>query len=119
MDSARDLAELGCATLPTSLPADLLATLHEQVFAPDTAGTRCLLDVLAVQQTAALLRPELAATVQRHGESTCLAHPGDALLMKPLLLYASSPAATPRHRRVLHIVYHAAPPPLEPWHRSA
>jgi len=32
---------------------------------------------------------------------------GDALLMRPLLLHASSPAEKPRHRRVLHIEYAA------------
>jgi hypothetical protein len=30
---------------------------------------------------------------------------GDALLMRPLLLHASSPAENPQHRRVLHIEY--------------
>lgn len=30
---------------------------------------------------------------------------GDALLMRPLLLHASSPAENPKHRRVLHIEY--------------
>lgn len=33
----------------------------------------------------------------------CLARPGDALLMRPLLLHASSPARNPGHRRVLHV----------------
>lgn len=32
---------------------------------------------------------------------------GDAILMKPLLLHASSPSSTPNHRRVLHIEYAA------------
>jgi hypothetical protein len=30
---------------------------------------------------------------------------GDALMMRPLLLHASSPAINPQHRRVLHIEY--------------
>ncbi len=33
---------------------------------------------------------------------------GGLLLMRPLLLHASSPAAAPRHRRVLHLEYAAA-----------
>jgi len=61
---------------------------------------------------------ELTETVRRHGESVCLARSGDALLMKPLLLHASSPAAVPGHRRVLHLVYHTGPLAAEPWHRS-
>jgi len=35
----------------------------------------------------------------------CEASKGDALLMRPLLLHASSPAQNPTHRRVLHIEY--------------
>ncbi|HEY9127408.1 MAG TPA: phytanoyl-CoA dioxygenase family protein [Acidobacteriaceae bacterium] len=37
----------------------------------------------------------------------CEALAGDALLMRPLLLHASSPAVSPRHRRVIHIDYAA------------
>ena len=37
----------------------------------------------------------------------CEARAGDALLMRPLLLHASSPATSPRHRRVIHIDYAA------------
>ncbi len=33
----------------------------------------------------------------------CVARAGDALLMRPLLLHASSPACNPAHRRVLHV----------------
>jgi ectoine hydroxylase-related dioxygenase (phytanoyl-CoA dioxygenase family) len=35
----------------------------------------------------------------------CEASKGDALLLRPLLLHASSAADNPRHRRVLHIEY--------------
>jgi hypothetical protein len=35
----------------------------------------------------------------------CEAAKGDVLLMRPLLLHASSPAENPRHRRILHIEY--------------
>lgn len=52
---------------------------------------------------------DLAAAVSRHGEVTCQARSGDALLMRPLLLHASSPARMPKHRRVLHIVYYSGP----------
>jgi ectoine hydroxylase-related dioxygenase (phytanoyl-CoA dioxygenase family) len=38
-------------------------------------------------------------------EVTCIANAGSALLMRPLLLHASSPAKTPRHRRVLHLEF--------------
>jgi hypothetical protein len=35
----------------------------------------------------------------------CLAARGDLLVMRPLLLHASSPARSPAHRRVLHVEY--------------
>jgi hypothetical protein len=40
----------------------------------------------------------------------CAAAAGDALIMKPLLVHRSSPAVTPAHRRVLHVVYAADQP---------
>jgi len=50
-------------------------------------------------------------------EITCRA--GDALLMRPLLLHASSKATRPKHRRVLHVEYAAEELPggLE-WHQK-
>jgi hypothetical protein len=51
-------------------------------------------------------------------ESVCLASVGEALLLRPLLLHASSPALEPRHRRVLHVVYHSGAPVREPWFRA-
>lgn len=44
-------------------------------------------------------------------EVTCLAPAGGVLLMRPLLLHASSPAKMPRHRRVIHLEYAAQPLP--------
>lgn len=41
----------------------------------------------------------------------CGADAGQVLVMRPLLLHASSPSATPRHRRVLHVEYAAEPLP--------
>ena len=61
---------------------------------------------------------DIAETVARHGETMCLAKAGDALLMKPLLLHASSPAILPKHRRVLHLVYHSGEAIDEVWHRA-
>jgi hypothetical protein len=44
-------------------------------------------------------------------EAICTAGCGDALLMRPLLLHASSAAQLPTHRRVLHIEWAAEPLP--------
>ncbi len=38
-------------------------------------------------------------------EVMCVAMKGSALLMRPLLLHASSPPAAPHHRRVIHLEY--------------
>lgn len=56
----------------------------------------------------------------RQAEELCTACAGDALLMRPLLLHASSRSVSPRHRRILHIEYAAfeLPPGLN-WHESA
>jgi ectoine hydroxylase-related dioxygenase (phytanoyl-CoA dioxygenase family) len=40
-------------------------------------------------------------------ELLCAARAGDALLMRPLLLHASSAAVSPAHRRVLHFEFGA------------
>lgn len=60
---------------------------------------------------------EIETEVARHGERVCLAAEGEVLVMRPLLLHASSVAREPRHRRVLHVVYHDGPSPAVPWHR--
>jgi ectoine hydroxylase-related dioxygenase (phytanoyl-CoA dioxygenase family) len=39
------------------------------------------------------------------GEEQCLAEGGDAVIMRPLILHASSKAAAPSRRRVLHILF--------------
>lgn len=53
-------------------------------------------------------------------EHLCRAQAGDALLMRPLLLHASSRSTGPRHRRILHIEYAGfnLPPELA-WHDGA
>jgi len=52
-------------------------------------------------------------------EVLCEAKAGDALVMRPLLLHASSRSTSARRRRVLHIEFagFALPEPLE-WHES-
>lgn len=69
-------------------------------------------------QQGILRSTEIAGCVARHGDAGCLAPAGEALLMKPLLLHASSRATAPKHRRVLHLVFHSGETTSEPWHRS-
>jgi ectoine hydroxylase-related dioxygenase (phytanoyl-CoA dioxygenase family) len=47
----------------------------------------------------------------RQKEVTCSVRSGDGLLMRPLLLHASSEASAPVHRRVIHLEYAACPLP--------
>lgn len=61
---------------------------------------------------------EIGLAVSAAGEQVCLAARGEALLMKPLTLHASSPAREPRHRRVLHLVYHSGCEIGARWHRA-
>jgi hypothetical protein len=50
---------------------------------------------------------EIEVWRQRTAEVTCIVPRGGLLLMRPLLLHASSPAKSPAHRRVIHIEYAA------------
>jgi ectoine hydroxylase-related dioxygenase (phytanoyl-CoA dioxygenase family) len=61
---------------------------------------------------------EIDALATQESECVCLAHEGEMLLMRPLLLHASSQAKEPRHRRVLHLVYYDGLPISELWHRE-
>lgn len=61
---------------------------------------------------------DAASRAAAHGEAPCLALTGEIVLMRPLLLHASSQARQPGHRRVLHVVYHSGGPLPERWFRS-
>jgi ectoine hydroxylase-related dioxygenase (phytanoyl-CoA dioxygenase family) len=52
--------------------------------------------------------------------TTCVLPAGGVLLMRPLLLHASSPSQSPRHRRVIHIEYAAVELPAGlRWHSES
>jgi ectoine hydroxylase-related dioxygenase (phytanoyl-CoA dioxygenase family) len=65
-----------------------------------------------------ILTEKISQTVLHHGQTDCLAQAGAALLMRPLLLHASSKATESGHRRVLHFVFHSGTPTTEPWAQS-
>ncbi len=48
---------------------------------------------------------EVGGFVERSGETVCELKAGGVLLMRPLLLHASSPATRAGHRRVIHLDY--------------
>jgi Phytanoyl-CoA dioxygenase (PhyH) len=54
-----------------------------------------------------------------HEVHDCIAVRGEVLAMRPLLLHASSPAASPEHRRVIHLEYAALQLPGGlAWHEA-
>ena len=57
-------------------------------------------------QLGRLSPPELEQ-ITRRPPAICTMSRGDALLMRPLLVHASSPARQPSHRRVIHIEFAA------------
>ena len=61
---------------------------------------------------------QIAAQREVKSETVCELPRGGALLMRPLLLHASSAATAPAHRRVLHLEWaaHDLPDGLQ-WHR--
>ena len=68
-----------------------------------------------------LRRDQIAAQRQAVDEIACEAQAGAALLMRPLLLHASSLARAPTHRRVIHIEFaprEILPSPLA-WAQAA
>jgi len=52
-----------------------------------------------------LEQQRIDALVAETAPYTCEAEAGDALLLRPLLLHASSASTTPHHRRVIHFDY--------------
>lgn len=64
--------------------------------------------------------PQIQALRDERADFLCTASAGDALLMRPLLLHASSRSNCDRHRRILHIEYasFALPSGLE-WNEAA
>jgi len=72
------------------------------------------LRVVPGSHTDGVLSPDAIAAA-RSEEVVVEADAGDVLVMRPLLLHASSAAEQPRHRRVLHIEFSSldAPAPLD------
>ena len=102
-------------------PIEILASiLALRLHLDDTDETNGALRVIPGSHQGGLLDDD---TIQQWKEQenavTCSVLRGGALLMRPLLLHASSVAVQPSHRRVLHLEYSAAdlPEGLE-WYGS-
>jgi len=87
-------------------PAEILsrmmtARLHLDDCTADSGPLR----VVPGSHSYGMLVRERLDQAKRHEAAMICARAGDVLLMKPLLLHASSPACVPSHRRVLHIEF--------------
>lgn len=88
---------------PAELLAQLVAVrLHLDVCGRDDGAVR----VVPGSHRQGLIAPEAAVLMRSAtAEVTCEAAPGDALVMRPLLLHASSKATGQSRRRVLHFLF--------------
>ena len=77
------------------------------------------LRVLPGTHTRGVLSDAEIVTMSKDEEFVCSVKRGDAILMRPLVLHASSPARISKGRRVIHIEFAsgALAPPLQ-WHES-
>ena len=93
----------------TDLARVLAVRLHLDDCGPNDGALR----VSPATHTLGVLTGDaLTAARQHHGAHLCTALAGDALLLRPLLLHASSKSSSGRQRRVLHLVL--APRDLPP-----
>lgn len=102
--------EVPHADAPTSL-LEKMITLR--VFVDDCGPEN---GPLRVRPRSHLLGKADASTFEGNDEFVCTGPAGSALLMRPLLMHASSSAKSPHHRRVVHIEYaptHGLPDALE------
>ena len=63
------------------------------------------LRVIAGTQDRILDQKEVERAVAEREQSICTTDAGGLLVMRPLLLHASSPAISPSHRRVIHVEF--------------
>lgn len=107
---------IDCARLPREILEQLLAV---RIHLDDCDHTNGPLRVSSGSHRLGILKSaDIPSTVAELGQVEVPAKEGEALLMKPLLLHASSPSLVPKHRRVLHFVYHTGQTVPEAWHRA-
>jgi ectoine hydroxylase-related dioxygenase (phytanoyl-CoA dioxygenase family) len=89
-------------------PAEILDTmLAVRVHLDDCSEANGALKVLPGSHTFGKVPDAHLNVIDRNGQLLCIAHPGDVLLMRPLLMHASSASLEPQHRRVIHLEYSA------------
>ncbi|HEX7653525.1 MAG TPA: phytanoyl-CoA dioxygenase family protein [Verrucomicrobiae bacterium] len=88
-------------------PAEILAGMVTlRLHLDDCSAANGALRVISGSHLAGKIpSDQVSAWTEAHPAETCEVPQGGALLMRPLLLHASSPSEQPAHRRVLHIEY--------------
>jgi phytanoyl-CoA dioxygenase PhyH len=94
---------------PTEFLDEMLAIrLHLDACGPDNGPLRVL---PGSHRAGKIPEDQISRRRVQHTEEVCAVPQGGAILMRPLLLHASSPAGVPTHRRVVHIEYASRPLP--------
>jgi ectoine hydroxylase-related dioxygenase (phytanoyl-CoA dioxygenase family) len=87
-------------------PAEYLARMVTvRLHLDDCPAANGALRVIPGSHRHGLLAEDAIARLPQSGEQVCELARGGALLMRPLLLHASSRASRPAHRRIVHIEY--------------
>ncbi len=88
-------------------PVEILENMVAvRVHLDDADETNGCLRVIPGSHRHGRLNPEQITELRRDlGETSCVVKRGDLLVMRPLLLHASSIAVQPTHRRVIHLEY--------------
>jgi len=97
-------------------PAEVLASMVAvRLHLDDCSLDNGPLRVIAGSHRGGFLDTQAIDEWKKKPSTTVAAARGSALLFRPLLLHASSPATEPSHRRVLHVEFARSPlpPPLE------
>ncbi|MDB5347663.1 MAG: protein involved in biosynthesis of mitomycin antibiotics/polyketide fumonisin [Schlesneria sp.] len=90
---------------PVSLSENLLTL---RIHLDDAGADHGALRVIPRSHLAGRLEPaEIRKWIERVPEVAVSVQAGDVMLMRPLLLHASSPCQSPAHRRVVHVEYAA------------
>ncbi|MCY1040580.1 phytanoyl-CoA dioxygenase family protein [Corallococcus sp. bb12-1] len=111
-------AGVPCVQPPTEVLEDMVAVrVHLDDCGEDNGPVRILAGSHREGRLSAALIP---SWLERTEPQDCVVPRGGLLVMRPLLLHASSPARVPAHRRVIHLEFatRALPGGLE-WHARA
>ncbi|WP_255442748.1 phytanoyl-CoA dioxygenase family protein [Corallococcus sp. Z5C101001] len=108
-------ADVPCVQPPTAILEDMIAVrVHLDDCGEDNGPVRVL---AGSHREGRLPAASIPDWIERTAPQDCLVPRCGLLVMRPLLLHASSPARAPAHRRVIHLEFAASPLPggLE-WH---